>query len=212
MLPLAGARWGAFLGLMPATPMIWNQTFWNQSSWTPVAQNPNPNIPMAEPDLTNITVDQTWIDELNTKADALLTHLLTKAVSLTDEQRKKHKGIGPENGSMVDDGAALIRDNATWFPATFNRTKLLTDVPARELWLQGKSKIMQAHELYFDTLQALGADIVRRVRKGRPFIESSAELTGMSNIQVREYLDWFKRFGGADEEEAPAPPPTPPTP
>ncbi|MEQ1862538.1 MAG: hypothetical protein ABMA13_21675, partial [Chthoniobacteraceae bacterium] len=210
--PLAGVGVGALFALMPATPMIWNQSFWNQSSWTPVAQNPNSNTPMAEPDLTNITVDQTWIDELNTKADALLTHLLTKAVSLTDEQRRKHKGIGPENGSMVDDGVALIRDNAGWFPGTFNRAKLLADVPARELWLQGKSKIMQVHELYFDTLQAVSCDIVQRVRKGRPFIEASAELTGMSNIQVGEYLDWFKRFGGPDEEEEPTPPPTPPIP
>lgn len=191
--------------------MIWNQTSWNQSYWGPVSTNQT-TTHMAEQDLTNIQLDEAWITELNTRAEALITHLLTKAVSLADEQRKRHRGIGPESLSMVEDGVALIRDHPTWFTPAVNRDKLLNDVEVRDLWLQGKSKIMQINELFFDTLQALCSDIVRRVRAGRPFIESGAALTGQGNDQVREYLEWFKRFGAETQDEEPPTPPTPPTP
>src|ERR1043166_2949352 len=137
---------------MPEPAMIWSQSFWNQSFWAPVTPNPNPHQPMAQQGLTNITLDEAWITELNTKAQALITHMLTKAVSLSDEQRKRHKGIGPENLSLVADGTALIRDNADWFTPALNRTKLLSDTAVRELWLGGKSAIMQINELFFDTL------------------------------------------------------------
>jgi hypothetical protein len=192
--------------------MIWNFSLWNQSVWGPAQPNSNPHNPMAQQDLTNITLDQAWIDELNTKAQALITHMLTKAVSLTVEQRKRHQGIGPENLSLVANGTALIRDNADWSTPALNRPKLLKDIAVRDLLLLGKTAIMQVNELFFDTLQAVSADIVRRVRKARPFIESGAALTGMNNDQVQEYLEWFNRFTGEEEEEQQPTPPTPPTP
>lgn len=90
-------------------------------------------------------------------------------------------------------------DNAGWFPGTYPRAELLLDVTDRELWLTKKDKMMQMNEIYFDTRQAVSGDIARAVRTARPFIEQSAELTGMNNDAITEFLEWFKRFGGDDE-------------
>ena len=193
--------------------MIWNQTRWNQSHWAPVANNNQTHKPMSQQNLASLRLDEAWMTELKTRIQAVITHLLTKAVPLTVEDRRKYKTIGPENTSMVNNGIALIRENAGWFPGTFDRTEVLADVDDRELLLEAKGPMMQARELFEDTLHAVSSDILKGVGNARPYIEQGAEMSGMNNTQVKEFLDYFKRFGpqgGGDTP--PPPPPAPPTP
>lgn len=165
---------------------------------------------MAEQDLAQVRADDAWITELNTRLQAVITHLATKAVDLTTEQRRRAPGIGQENASMVERGTAIIRDNAEWFPPLYKRTELLADVADREKWLLAKSNVMKAAELYDDTLQAIESDIVRGILAAKPYIEQSADLTGQNNNLVAEFLEWFKRFGASGTPAAPVTPPTPP--
>lgn len=197
---------------MPPLPELWDHGSWDEGTWDLEAETNNPNNPMANLDLAQIRANQTWIDELTTLLDAVIAHLEEKAVPLSAEQRRKHRGIGPENASMIDNGVALVRDHADWFPGTFARAELLLDVTDRTLWLLPKGKVMELNELYFDTLQAVSADIARVVTKARMYIEEGAEATGTGNDQVAEYLEYFKRFGNQDDEEEPPVEPTPPTP
>jgi hypothetical protein len=192
--------------------MIWNQSFWNQSSWAPVAQTSNPRKTMAQQNIAEIRATQVWIDTLTTLLQAVIDHLNAKAVPLTVEEKTKYKTFGDESATMVANGVMLIRDNAGWFPGTYDRAELLLDVADRELWLQPKSLVMTIDELYHDTLHAVSSDILKAVGNARPFIEQGAELTGTSNDQVNEFLDYFKRFGPQDNPPTPTPPPTPPTP
>ena len=170
---------------------------------------PNPTNTMAQQNLAAIRVDAAWMTQLHTLIAAVKTHLQTKAVPLTVEQRKKHTGYGPENTSMVQNGIALIRDNAGWFPTTFARAELLLDVSDRDLYVGERGAMMEIAELFDDTLHAIESDIVKGVLAARPFIEESAELSGMSNNVVDEFIAWFQRFG--PQGDAPPPPPPPPT-
>ena len=189
--------------------MIWNQTFWNQSSWSPVAENPNPRKNMAQQNLAEIRATQEWIDTLKTLLQAVIDHMEPKAVPLTVEQKNKFKTFGDEAATMVANGVMLIRDNPGWFPGTYDRAELLLDVADRDFWLQPKSLFMKIDELFHDTLHAVSSDVLKGVGNARSFIESGAELTGQSNDQVNEFLDYFSRFG---PQTPPAPTPTPPTP
>ena len=164
---------------------------------------------MAQQDLAKVRATQAWITQLNTLLQAVVDHLAPKVVPLTVEERRKNPGIGPENESMVNKGVGIIRDNAGWFPGLYDRAELLLDVTDRELLLLSKSLVLSVEEMFDDTLQAVESDIVRAVLEAKPYIEQSADLSGMNNNLVAEFLDWFKRFtntGGT------TPAPTPPTP
>ena len=203
----------AFLLPMPA-PLTWDSDpslQWDTigASWNGVVAQPITNTKMAQQDLAKIRATQAWITQLNTLLQAVVDHLAPKAIPLTVEQRRKNPGIGLENESMVNKGVAIIRDNAAWFPGLYDRAELLLDVEDRALLLLSKSLMLNVAEMYDDTLQAVESDIVRAVLAGKPYIEQSADLTGMNNNLVAEFLDWFQRFannGGT------TPPPTPPTP
>jgi hypothetical protein len=167
---------------------------------------------MAQQNLAEIRATQVWIDTLVTLLQAVIDHMNAKAVPMTVEQKNHFKTFGDESATMVANGVMLIRDNAGWFPGTYDRAELLLDVTDRDLWLQPKSLVMTIDELYHDTLHAVSSDILKGVGNARPFIEQGAELTGTSNDQVNEFLDYFKRFGPQDDGDTPTPPPTPPTP
>jgi len=202
---------------MPAPSIItWDSAgpdfVWDSPTLTWDAPAPNQTTSMAHQDLAQIRATQAWIDELNTLLTAVITHLEEKTVSLTPEQKQKFQSIGPESADMVDNGVALIRDNPGWFALSFNRAELLLDVTDRNLWLQPKSHVLKIKELWEDTLHAVSADILKAIRNARPFIEQSAELTGSSNDQVREFLAYFKRFGPQPPDEEPETPELPPGP
>lgn len=165
---------------------------------------------MAEQDLAQVRADEEWTDELILRLQAVITHLETKGVDLTTEQRRKAPGIGPENASMVENGVAIIRDTPEWFPLTFKRTELLADVADRLELLRAKPKALKAFELFDDTLQAVESDIVRAVSAAKLYIEQGAELSGQNNNLVAEFLEYFKRFGPTGTAPAPVTPPTPP--
>lgn len=197
---------------MPAQPLIWNQTNWNQGFWGPVAPNPQPKKHMAQQNLAALRIDAVWIAELKTRIQAVITHLQTKGISLTVEERKKYRTIGPETTAMVNNGIAIITENAAWFPGTFDRTEVLADVVDRDLLLEAKGPMMQAGELFDDTLHAVSSDIIKGVSNAKPYIEQGAEMSGMNNDQVNEFLEYFSRFGTPSGVILPTPPTPPPTP
>lgn len=197
---------------MPA-PLTWDSgpsLTWDAPGavWDGVAQ-PITNTKMAQQDLAQVRATQAWVTQLNTLLQAVVDHLAPKAVALTVEERRKNRGIGPENESMVNKGVAIIRDNAAWFPGLYDRAELLLDVEDRTLLLLAKTLVLQVAEMFDDTLQAVESDIVRAVTAARPYIEQSADLSGMNNNLVAEFLEWFQRFANTGGT---TPPPTPPTP
>ena len=189
----------------PDDPLRWNMKLpgtdqvmcWGQprAKWGgKVRDLQQPHKNMAQQNLAELRLTQEWMTTLLGHLTAARDMMREKAVSLTPEDRATIGNIGLNNLGMIEAGVGLIKDNATWFPADFDREEILADMSDRTSWLQAQSPALEIAEMWADTFQAINSDLVKGTSDAKPYINQGAKLSGASDTRVATYNEYFKRY------------------
>ena len=169
---------------------------WGQpgATWGGKVRDLQKRTTMTQQNLAELRLTQAWITELLGLLNAARDKMKEKSISLTPDQRSTLGNIGLNNLGMVEAGLGLIKDNPGWFPVEFDRQEPADDMADRALWLQVQGVSLEIAELWQDTAQAMGSDIVRAVSDANPYITQGAKLTGASDTRLAIYKEYYKRY------------------
>ena len=161
---------------------------------------------MAQQNLAELRITQPWMTTLLGHLIAARDMMKEKGVSLSPEDRSTIGNIGLGNLGMVEAGLGLIKDNPTWFPADYDRDEPAADMVDRTFWLQAEGVSLEIAEIWKDTAQAIGSDIVKGVSDANPYITQGAKLSGSNDTRVATYKSYFKRNRAKKAATTPAQP------